>query len=71
MEVSHVAPPDGAVAEVDSRRCTIDWDIQALPDITFQYRGPTAEEANVCTCSSVAYMLSSACGWCQGDGYPE
>ncbi|TBU65833.1 hypothetical protein BD310DRAFT_943356 [Dichomitus squalens] len=34
------------------------WDIQALPDITFMYRGITAEEANVCTCSSIAYMLS-------------
>ncbi|TBU35988.1 hypothetical protein BD311DRAFT_773018 [Dichomitus squalens] len=43
------------------------WDIQALADITFMYRGPMAEEANVCTCSSIAYMLSSAFGevWIQ------
>ncbi|KAI0748113.1 hypothetical protein C8Q80DRAFT_1270557 [Daedaleopsis nitida] len=47
------------------------WDLQALPDVAFQYRGPTADEANECTCSSVAYALSSACGFCQGAGWPE
>ncbi|EIW60361.1 uncharacterized protein TRAVEDRAFT_19074 [Trametes versicolor FP-101664 SS1] len=31
--------------------------VQALPDAAFNYPGPTADTANVCTCSSIAYAL--------------
>ncbi|KAL1947886.1 hypothetical protein VTO73DRAFT_13610 [Trametes versicolor] len=31
--------------------------VHALPDAAFNYPGPTADTANVCTCSSIAYAL--------------
>ncbi|KAH9854221.1 hypothetical protein C2E23DRAFT_88156 [Lenzites betulinus] len=47
------------------------WVVQALPDVSFRYNGPDSSAANECTCSSIAYALSSACGFCQGAGWPE
>ncbi|KAI0374881.1 hypothetical protein BV20DRAFT_986825 [Pilatotrama ljubarskyi] len=45
--------------------------VQALPDATFNYNGPSTETTDVCMCSSIAYALFSACGFCQGSGWPE
>ena len=63
----------GSIHQLESHYAhrRLGWNVQALPDVTFQYRGPTTEQANACSCSSVAYALSSACGFCQGAGYPE
>ncbi|KAI0362086.1 hypothetical protein OH77DRAFT_1416292 [Trametes cingulata] len=45
--------------------------VQALPDAAFEYNGPAADAADACMCSSIAYALFSACGFCQGSGWPE
>ncbi|OBZ75505.1 hypothetical protein A0H81_04290 [Grifola frondosa] len=46
------------------------WTMSSLPGPTYGYLGPTLFQANPCTCSSVAYSLSSACGDCQGADWP-
>ncbi|RPD66125.1 hypothetical protein L227DRAFT_597437 [Lentinus tigrinus ALCF2SS1-6] len=47
------------------------YDVQALPDVSFWYNGPAADQATLCSCSSISYSLLSACGFCQGAGWPE
>ncbi|RDX56783.1 hypothetical protein OH76DRAFT_1414254 [Lentinus brumalis] len=47
------------------------YDVQGLPDVNFRYNGPTADQATICSCSSISYSLMSACGFCQGAGWPE
>jgi len=43
----------------------VDWTTKKIPDLTQTYLGPTADTANSCTCSSVAFTLLSACAYCQ------
>ncbi|KAI0721101.1 hypothetical protein C8T65DRAFT_715740 [Cerioporus squamosus] len=47
------------------------YDVQGIPDVSFRYNGPTADQATLCSCSSISYSLMSACGFCQGAGWPE
>ncbi|KDQ18248.1 hypothetical protein BOTBODRAFT_29593 [Botryobasidium botryosum FD-172 SS1] len=40
------------------------WTVVGLPDST-TYNGPSYDQANICSCSSIVYSTISACGGCQ------
>ncbi|KAJ3552378.1 hypothetical protein NM688_g4180 [Phlebia brevispora] len=47
-----------------------EWNVPAITNSTQTYGGPDADQASLCTCSSVTFNLISACAYCQGDGLP-
>ncbi|KIP08751.1 hypothetical protein PHLGIDRAFT_363632 [Phlebiopsis gigantea 11061_1 CR5-6] len=47
------------------------WTVQSLPNSTVTYSGPDTDQTSLCTCSSVAWTLCSACAYCQGGALPH
>ena len=48
----------------------VEWMVDNLPELNLTYAGPAADQADLCTCSSVSYSMVSACAWCQGAQIP-